>query len=162
MSNKIEEAVYCLLFWWAWSTMNSSWCLWSIPSEEGLHSGQYSLRSDFRSTYFCLPLFKSFFFQVVFLIAFETQLTAALHAGSLVSCHNFRSLCLCLNNRSKPGRSCLRSRSVILLVDSLYAEAIEAEKLRAALSASTHNLIWLLGDINWEGRFWNGSQSIFL
>jgi hypothetical protein len=31
----------------------------------------------------------------------------------------------------------LRSRSVILLVDSLYAEAIEAVNSRAALSAST-------------------------
>jgi hypothetical protein len=79
-------------------------------------------------------------------------LTAVLHAGSLVSCHDFRSFCLCLNNRSKPGRSFLRSKSVILLVDSLYAEAIEAEKLRAAFSASAPNLISILGDINSEAR----------
>jgi hypothetical protein len=42
----------------------------------------------------------------------------------------------------------LRSKSVILLVDSLYAEAIEAEKSRAALSAFTPNLISILGDVN--------------
>jgi hypothetical protein len=45
-----------------------------------------------------------------------------------------------------------RRVSVILLVDSLYAEAIEAVKLRAALSASTHDLISILGDINSEAR----------
>jgi hypothetical protein len=111
---------------------------------------------DLSITYFCLPPFKCLL-RVIRLIAFETQFTAALHAGSLVSCHNFRSLCLCLNNRSKPGRSLLRSRSVILLVDSLYAEAIEAENSRAALSASTPDLISILGDINSEARFWNRS-----
>jgi hypothetical protein len=86
------------------------------------------------------------------LIAFETQLTAALHAGSLVSCHNFLSLFLCLIKRTKPGRSLFRSRSVILLVDSLYAEGIEAENSRATLSASTADLISILGDINSEAR----------
>jgi hypothetical protein len=44
------------------------------------------------------------------------------------------------------------SERVILLVDSLYAEAIEAVKLRAALSASTPELISILGDINSEAR----------
>jgi hypothetical protein len=78
------------------------------------------------------------------LIAFETHLTAFLHAGSLVSCHNFRSLYLCFNNRSKPGRSLLGPKSVILLIDSLYAEAIEAEKPRATLSATTPDLILIL------------------
>jgi hypothetical protein len=98
--------------------------------------------------------------RVIRLIAFETQLAAALHAGTLVSCHNFRNLCLCLN-RSKLGRSSLRSRSVILHVDNLCAEAIEAEKSRAALSASTHDLILILGDIIWEARLWNRSQFEF-
>jgi hypothetical protein len=88
------------------------------------------------------------FFRVIRLIAFETQLTAALHAGCLVSCHNFHTLCLCLNNRSKPGRLSLRCSSVILLIDSLCAEAVEAEKSRAALSAFTRDLILILGDIN--------------
>jgi hypothetical protein len=102
-----------------------------------------------------LPIFvshrSSAFFRVIRLIAFEIQFTAALHAGSLVSCHNFLSLFLCLSKRSKPGRS-FRSRSVILLVDSLYAEAIEAENSRAALSASTPVLISILGDIHSEVR----------
>jgi hypothetical protein len=44
------------------------------------------------------------------------------------------------------------SRSVILVVDILYAEAIEAEKSRAALSASTLDLILILGDTNLEAR----------
>jgi hypothetical protein len=71
--------------------------------------------------------------RLIRLIAFETQLTTVLHAGSLVSCHNFRSLCLCFNNRSKTGRLLLRSKRVILLVDSLYADEIEAVKSLAAL-----------------------------
>jgi hypothetical protein len=41
---------------------------------------------------------------------------------------------------------------VILLVDSLYADAIEAVKARAALSASTLELISILGDIRFEAR----------
>jgi hypothetical protein len=48
-----------------------------------------------------------------------------------------------------------RSESVILLVDSLYAEAIEAVKSRATLSASTPELILILGDISSEARLWN-------
>jgi hypothetical protein len=43
--------------------------------------------------------------------------------------------------------------SVILRVDSLNAEAIEAENSRAALSACIPDLIWILGDINSEVRF---------
>jgi hypothetical protein len=41
---------------------------------------------------------------------------------------------------------------VILHVDSLYAEAIEAVNSRAALSASTPEFISILGDINSEAR----------
>jgi hypothetical protein len=44
------------------------------------------------------------------------------------------------------------SESVTLLVDNLYAEAIEALKSRAALSASTLELILILGDINSQAR----------
>jgi hypothetical protein len=91
-------------------------------------------------------------FWVIRLIAFKTQLSAVLHAGYLVSYHNLHSLCLSFNNRSKPGSLLLRSKSVILLVDSLYAEAIEAEKSRAALSASTPDLCSILGDINSDAR----------
>jgi hypothetical protein len=42
----------------------------------------------------------------------------------MVPCHNFLSLFLCLNNRSKPRRL---SKSVILLVDRVYAEATGCE-----------------------------------
>jgi hypothetical protein len=48
-----------------------------------------------------LPIFvshrSSVSLRVIRLIAFETQWTAVLHAGSRVSCHNFLSLCLCFN-----------------------------------------------------------------
>jgi hypothetical protein len=47
---------------------------------------------------------------------------------------------------------CLNLPKVILLVDSLYAEAIEAVKARAALSASTLVLISNLEDIKSEAR----------
>jgi hypothetical protein len=40
----------------------------------------------------------------------------------------------------------------VLLVDSLYAEAIEAEKARPALPASSSELIWILGKINSEAK----------
>jgi hypothetical protein len=45
------------------------------------------------------------------------------------------------------------SESLTLLVDSLYAEAKEAVNLSAALSASTPELIYILGDIKLEKRF---------
>jgi hypothetical protein len=41
---------------------------------------------------------------------------------------------------------------VSLLVDSQYAKATEAVKARAALSASTPELIWMLGDIKFEAE----------
>jgi hypothetical protein len=43
--------------------------------------------------------------------------------------------------------SLLMSESVIVLVESLYAEVTEAVKSRAALSASFSKLIWTLGEI---------------
>jgi hypothetical protein len=42
------------------------------------------------------------------------------------------------------------SKSVTLLAATLYSEATEAVKSRAALSASTPELISILGDINSE------------
>jgi hypothetical protein len=44
------------------------------------------------------------------------------------------------------------SDKVILLVNSLYAEAVEAVKARAALSASAPELISILGGIKFEVR----------
>jgi hypothetical protein len=52
------------------------------------------------------------------------------------------------------------SESVTLLVDNLYDEAIEAVELRAALSASTPQLILIFGVINSEARLWNLFQSV--
>jgi hypothetical protein len=98
--------------------------------------------------------------RVIRLTDFVTQLIALSHAGSLVSCHNFHSLRLCFNSRSRPGRSLFMSESVTLLVASLYAEATEAVKSRATLSASTPELISILGYINSEARLWNRSQFV--
>jgi hypothetical protein len=47
----------------------------------------------------------------------------------------------------RPGVSLLKSKREILLVDSLYTEAIEAVKSQAALWASSPQLIWILSDI---------------
>jgi hypothetical protein len=46
--------------------------------------------------------------------------------------------------------SLLMFESVILLVDSLYAEVIEAVKSRATLSASSSEFVWILDEINSE------------
>jgi hypothetical protein len=102
----------------------------------------------------------SAFLRVIRLMVFVTRLTAALHPGSLVSCHNLLSLCLCFNKWSSPGRSLYMSESVTLLFDNLYPEAIEAVKSRPALSASTPELISIPGEINSEARLWNRSQSV--
>jgi hypothetical protein len=76
-----------------------------------------------------------------------TQLSAVLYAGSRVTCHIFLNLRLCFSKLSRPGTSLLKSESVILLLESLYAEAIGAVPSRAALSASFAELIWILGEI---------------
>jgi hypothetical protein len=100
------------------------------------------------------------FFRVIRLICFVTQLIAVLHVGSLVSCHIFHSLWLYFNSRSRPGRSFFISKSVILLVNNLHAKAIEDIKSRAALSASTPELISTLGYISSEVRLWNRNQCV--
>jgi hypothetical protein len=46
----------------------------------------------------------------------------------------------------------LMSEGVILLVASLYAEAIEAVMSRVALSVSSSELIWIMGEINSEAK----------
>jgi hypothetical protein len=73
------------------------------------------------------------------LIAFETQFTSVLHPGSRVSCHNFLILLLYFNNRSRRGISLFNSDKVILLVDILYAVAMEAVNAHAALTNCQHS-----------------------
>jgi hypothetical protein len=102
----------------------------------------------------------SAFFRVTRLIVFETQFTSVLHPGSRVSCHNFLILMLYLNNRSRPSISLFNSDKAILLVYILYADAMEAVKAHAALSSSTLELISTLGDIRFEARLSNRSQSV--
>jgi hypothetical protein len=100
--------------------------------------------------YLGFPFFKCPF-PVILLIVLVIQFNAVLHAGSRVSCHNFLSLFLCSSSRSMPGISQFRSEIVIFLVDSIYAEALEAAKSRAALSASVE-LIWIFGDTKSEAK----------
>jgi hypothetical protein len=139
----------------SWNT-NSSWCRWSIPLYEGFRNGPYSC--DLRATYF-VSHGSTAVIRVTRPIVFGTQSTVGLHAGSLVSCHNFLNPYF-FNKRSKPGRSLFRSERVILLVANLYAEAIEAVKSRAALSASSPELISVLAYTEAEASLWNFSQYV--
>jgi hypothetical protein len=50
------------------------------------------------------------------------------------------------------GRSLFNSNKVILHVDSLYVDAIEAVESRAALSASFPEFMPILNDIEFEAR----------
>jgi hypothetical protein len=59
---------------------------------------------------------------------------------------------LCWSSLSRLDEPRLLTEIVAVLVDSLYAEAIEAAKWRAALSASIHELISTLGDTKAEAR----------
>jgi hypothetical protein len=91
-------------------------------------------------------------FRAILLTVLVTQFTAVLGAGSLVSSHNFLSLCFCLSSLSRLDEQRLRSEIVVVLVYSIYAETIDAAKSRAALSTSIHVLISTLGDTKAEAR----------
>jgi hypothetical protein len=86
------------------------------------------------------------------LIVLATQSRAVLHAGFRVTCDSFLNLRLCFSRLFTPGRSLFWYESVILRVDSLYAEATEAVKSWAALSASYRELIRIPGKINSETK----------
>jgi hypothetical protein len=60
---------------------------------------------------------------------------------------------LCFSNLSKPRISLFSSEILTLLVDSLYAEAMEAVNSSGALPASIPELIYILGDTKLEARF---------
>jgi hypothetical protein len=59
---------------------------------------------------------------VINLLVLATQLTAVLHAGSLVIYYSFLNFRLCSIRLSRPDRTLLRFESVICLVDGLYDE----------------------------------------
>jgi hypothetical protein len=59
---------------------------------------------------------------------------------------------MCFSSLSRRDEPLLRSEIVVVLVDSLYAEAIVTAKSLTALSASTHELICTLGDTKAEAR----------
>jgi hypothetical protein len=59
-----------------------------------------------------------------------------------------------------PFRSLFKSKSVNLLVDSLYAEVIDVVWSRAALSSNTSELISTQVGVRSEARFWNRSKSL--
>jgi hypothetical protein len=89
------------------------------------------------------------------------QLNAVLHSGSRVTSHCFFNLRLCFRRLSKACGSLLRSESVILLVASLCAVAIDST-VACSSSAPYAELIWILGDINSEVKLRNRSQSLYL
>lgn len=109
---------------------------WSIPFYKGFRNTSHSLRCDLTVLYSCFPQFRCFL-RVFCIMVLVTHLTAVLHAGSRLSCHNFLSLCFCFSWQSRPGRLLFRSERASLLVDRLYSEAIEAVKSHVALSASS-------------------------
>jgi hypothetical protein len=81
-------------------------------------------------------------FQTILLTFQATHFTAVPHAGSLVSCHNFRRFCSGFNKWSRPGILYFQCKIVVFLVNILYAEAKEAANSCAALSASLEEWIW--------------------
>jgi hypothetical protein len=64
--------------------------------------------------------------QVMRLIIFEIQLNAFYTLDPWFLFHSFLNLFLCFSNLSKPGISLFNAENLTLLVDSLYAEAMEA------------------------------------
>jgi hypothetical protein len=66
----------------------------------------------------------SAFLRVIRLMVLATQLNNISHAGSRVTCHSSLDFLSCFSRLYRPGISLFRSECVILLVDSLYAEAI--------------------------------------
>jgi hypothetical protein len=94
----------------------------------------------------------SAFIRVIRLLVLATPLSAVLHAGSRVTCYNFLNLHLCFSKLSIPGMSLIRSEGVNLLLDNLYAEAIEAVKSQAAQSDLSSQLTWILVEINSEAE----------
>jgi len=94
------------------------WCAWFIPIQEGSHNVPECLRHDLAVTYSNFPSFKCL------IVGYSVNclgdpITAILHAWSLVSRHNFLSLCLSCRRRSSSGSSLFISERVILLVNSL-------------------------------------------
>jgi hypothetical protein len=65
---------------------------------------------------------------VMCVIAFETQFTAVLLPGSLVSYHNFLIFFLYLKRRSRPCISLFKSGKTILFVYILYVDATDVVK----------------------------------
>jgi hypothetical protein len=104
----------------------------------------------------------SAFLRIVHLMVLATILTAVLHTGSRVAFRSFLNPRLCFSRLSRAGGSLLRSEIVIFLVHSLCAEALEEVLLLAALSASSLELIWILGEINSVARLWNSSKPVNL
>jgi hypothetical protein len=103
---------------------------------------------------FQVPFSKSFLILAVLLV---TQLTAVLHTGSLVSCHNFPGFRLFNSSGFKPGRSVFASEWVCLWTAYMSRQfRLRDRGLHCQLQSE---LIWILGEINSVTKFWNRSQS---
>jgi len=135
--------------------MNSGWWLWSIPPHKGFSQEPRLHEVSPQSGLFKCST-SQFIPMIILWIVLVTQLSAILHAGSLVSCHNFRSLRFsCRKTHCFGLRMCMR-------VCSLYAKAMEAVKGLAAFTASSTVSVWSRGWIKWETTLRNCSQSVWV
>jgi hypothetical protein len=141
--------------------MNCGWYLWFNHLCKGFRNRPFCLKCDLSFLYLGFPLLSALF-RVILLIVLVTQFTASLHAGSWVSCHNFLSHCLCFSRWSRADGPQFQSETVVGLDNCLHAVSIEAAKLCAALSASIHELILILGDTKSDARLWNCFQTVWI
>jgi hypothetical protein len=105
-----------------------------IPFCGGFCNRPYCLRCDFAVCQLCFPSFKCSFLDHSPDISSD-PVYCRFACWIPVSCHNIMSFLSCFIKRSRPGNSYLRSKIVVFLVDSLYAEATEtAETTRCFIS----------------------------
>jgi hypothetical protein len=141
--------------------MKSGWHLWFIPFHKRFRNRPQSSRCDLTVPYFCFPPFECISTNHPS-DGFGNPINFRFTCWIPFICHSFLNLRSRFSRLCRPGRSLLRSDSVILLVDSLYAEAIEAVNSWATLSPPSPELISIVGAINPETRIWNSSQSVNL
>jgi hypothetical protein len=129
--------------------MNSRWCLWTIHFHKGFCNKPHRLRRSLTGPLFCYPPFEcpstghsSDGFGDPIKCRFTGYIPGYLPV-SLTSAHVLAF--------PRSGISLFRSKIVILLVESLYAEPIEALKPWPTLLASSPGLILVPDDIQRSG-----------
>jgi len=134
--------------------VNSNWCIWSIPFLMAFCRRPENLRCNLSVFYFCFPLFKC-------LSPSHSSNGFSDPVNCCSSCWipgfmpQFSQICFCISSYSKLGTLLFRSKRMSMLVDNLYAEVTEA-----ALSISSPESVWILGEVNSEARLWNCSKYV--